>query len=60
MSQSKHSHMAAKSLLLSLALQKPKAKPALSSDDPSLQSLTEADLVTVKEILAEVDKIKQW
>lgn len=63
LSRSDKPHMAAKSMLLSLALQKPKrcaAKPPSSSADDGVPSISEEEAQTVRALLAEIDKIRMW
>ena len=61
LSRSDQPHMASKSLLLSLALQKPKGaagKPHAADD--GVPSITEEEAQTVRALLAEIEKIKMW
>lgn len=62
LSQSKQPHMAAKSLLLSLGLKKAPRKPATTptSSGEDLPSLSEEELAAVREIVDQVEKMKQW
>lgn len=62
LSRSAHAHMAAKPLLLSLALKhtRPAVTRAQGADDAMPPTLDEQDLQMIREIVEEVEKIKQW
>jgi hypothetical protein len=60
LSSSAQEHMAAKSLLLSIGLKKTKSSTPAPQGDSSMMALTDEELQTVREIVNEVDKIKQW
>lgn len=59
LSNSKQQHMANKSLLLSLGLKK--AGPRKQADaDEGLMTVSEEEMATIKEIVDQVEKMKQW